>query len=1004
MTGDVRQMRAMEGGRGTYLGELPHGHSDVVHHRTDRDQTMNDDSRRSRFRYTPRYFHKLVHPSTSVASVAPGVKMNNCQARALIELVSPSVSLPSELGTFCTILPCQASPDLDLDQQQGGKPQEFLLLLQSKIFVDGISGLFIAQDHNDEAVMLSLNDNHTFSWTLFNPEVDCLEFTIKYSSSENEFQLTIVSEGVIKYLVISNVEHGVASLSLSDDPTNSLHFRVKDFFLMDSNTAEEAEAHEKLTGKTDSQVEPPSMPENVIVAIFEEGSLGLTLRRRNDGIVYAHEVDSGAQADKNKIQVGDILWAVGSQTIGDNLVTKDHWTELVKYIQSSPRPLQMLFQRKVVAPTTNSSPPPPPPQSSQHLDPSISSSNSNDSRVMSPSSQSQSPPISPSQSSPTHAEDSPDIASLKRLASRLIFKEKEKQPEQKQNQKQKISSMVKSKLSASDRALALAMEVIVKPGRKIIKHGCVGVPGKMALWNVQSKKFIFLLTDLLLITVSQGEKFLVESCIDLQTCKVNLRVESDLIDPSTTDLKSVFEIIHPTGTSLIICDDFGSQQAWVGAIYEAICDGVDPEERIRVIGWRHQYMLGTMHAAVLSRDIRKVRNLLEACANGEIEPLELETQDDDGYTPLHYSCLLRLTNITRLLHESSADVTIPDSHGLTALHWAALQLDWEALEMLCTHIFHIDILDGKNRSPLYLACVEGRNVKGHTDIPSLIKCVTCLLHAGANPNFKDKEGLSCLHYLAASWQYPILEVLLKFGRSSPNKSSIETQLSNVNIRADSGGWTPLHYACSGQPLKRAIGEGQRILQSGDSEAIIAGNPDHGSELRPWIQSSDEEEMEQTNQADSISTLRILLEYGAIPNLCDFRGRRPLAILAENLYRFVDSFQACLVTITSHGGKLEDLPEEFKAEDAAVAITEGQELWIQKKTLNGDDLKIRSVSPSHYSSHLIHFLVSMNLKREYPQHFWNYQRMITRPEHVFCVPCPCQDFLYRRDLTTVASVI
>jgi hypothetical protein len=493
----------------------------------------------------------------------------------------------------------------------------------------------------------------------------------------------------------------------------------------------------------------------------------------------------------------------------------------------------------------------------------------------------------------------------------------------------------------------------------------------MALWNVQYKKFLFLLSDLLLLTTAQGDKFLVESCIDLHTCKINVRVTSDLIDPNTTDRKCVFELIHPGGSSLLICEDLESRQGWVQAIYEAICDGVDLEERKRVIGWRHQYISGTMHSAVLSHDLRKVRGLLEACAEGEIDPLELETQDEDGYTPLHYSCLLRLTNITRLLHESSADVTIPDSHGLTALHWAALQLDWEALEMLCTHVFHIDILDEKHRSPLYLACVEGRNVQGHTDISSLVKCVTCLLAAGANPNLKDKEGLCSLHYLSASWQYPVIEVMLKFGRSLTKKMATvaaDSQLSDVNIRADNGGWTPLHYACSGQPLKTAIGEGQRILQSGDGEKIVAGNPDHGSELRPWIQSSDEEEMEQTNQADSISTIRILLDHGAIPNLSDFRGRRPLTILAENLYRFVDSFQACLITITSHGGRLEDLPDVFRVEDSAIVIQEGQTMWTNKKILNGDELGLRSLPlspPALLTPSLSPPVVSTNMKAASP---------------------------------------
>lgn len=861
----------------------------------------------------------------------------NSQARALIELLSSNLYLTCDIGHICHVMNSSSSSASSASSPLSLK-QDFLLLLSHNKFINDIKGIFIAQDMNDEAIMLTYNKNdQTFSWILYNPEIDCIQFIIKLCKNENEFQLTINKDGVVNYLVISQITDGSAKLSLSTDPTNSLHFRLKDFFLIEGGGADENEDN-KLKEKVNEEVETSHLPDNIVIAIFEAGPLGLTLRRKGDGVIYAHEVDPGMQAEKNNIIAGDILWSVGSQTLGDDVITKERWTELVKYIQSSPRPLQMLFQRKVGS-SPQISPSTAPPQLTQTPVPSNSSSTSNDSKPVEnpPQSPPQSPPTSPIDSPTSQSEDSADMISLKRLAARLIFKEKEKQAEP--SQKQKISAMVKSKLNAADRALAHAMEVIVKPGRKILKHGSVGVPGKLALWNVQTKKILFLLSDLLLITTGQGEKFLVETLIDLQTCKVNIRVESDLIDQTTVNINSCFELIHPGGISLLICDDHGSQQAWVQAIYGAICDGVDEDERRRVIGWRHQYLLGTMHSAVLSRDVRKVRNLLEACANGEIEPLELETQDDDGYTPLHYACLLRLTNITRLLHESSADVTIPDAHGLTPLHWAALQLDWEALEMLCTHLFHIDILDAKNRSPLYLACVEGRNVKGHTDISSLIKCVTCLLYAGADPNFKDKEGLSCLHYLCASWQYQVVEVILRFGNSD-NKVPAGSHRADVNIRADNGGWTPLHYACSGQPIKRAIGLGQRILQSGDIDTVIAGNPDHGSELQPWIQSADEEEMEQTNQADSISTIRILLDNGAIPNLVDFRGRRPLSILADNLYRFVDSYQACLATVVSHGGRLEELPSEFKADDATAVIEEGQTFWAQKKVLNGDDLGIK----------------------------------------------------------------
>jgi hypothetical protein len=870
------------------------------------------------------------------------------RARAIVGLISQTLSITCDLDLPCTVV----------DGEEEFHKQEFLILLFQKKLTDGMRGIFLAQSQDDEAIMLQSNPEGALSWALYNPEVMCLDLFLKLNPKcpEKEFELTTVRNGVTEYLVISAIRAGIASLSFSKDPTNSLHFQIKDFFLLEDGSEEGVGAgedeeeekeddNEELKGKVEAEMDAPEIPENIVIANFEAGSLGLTLRRKNDGVVYAHEVDPGLQADQNHIQAGSLLWSVGSHTLGNKPVTKEQWTSLVKYIQSSPRPLQMLFQipPPMTSSTSTAVKPPDAPlvTAPSNANQDGASAQPQSPPLSSPTSSTSSLPSSSLPSSPLSEQESADIVSLKRIAARLIFKEKEKPPES-SNPKQKISSIVKSKLSGTDRVLALAMEMIVKPGRKLLKHGPIGVPGKMALWNVQNKKFLFLFSDLVLLTAAQGDKFLVESSIDLQTCKINIRVASEQIDPSTVDPKSVFELIHPGGSSILICEDLGSQQAWVQAIYEAICDGVDLNERKRVIGWRHQYISGTMHSAVLSHDIRKVRGLLEACADGEIDPLELETQDEDGYTPLHYSCLLRLTNITRLLHESSADVTIPDSHGLTALHWAALQLDWEALEMLCTHVFHIDILDEKNRSPLYLACVEGRNVQGHTDIPSLIKCVTCLLDAGANPNLKDKEGLSSLHYLSASWQYPVVDAILKFGRSLTKRTAAtDSQLSDVNIRADNGGWTPLHYACSGQPIKRAIGEGQRILQSGDSETIIAGNPDHGSELQPWIQSSDGEDMEQTNQADSISTIRILLDHGAIPNLSDFRGRRPLTILADNLYRFVDSFQACLITLTSHGARLEELPDVFRQEDSAIVIQEGQTMWTNKKILNGDEIGLRS---------------------------------------------------------------
>lgn len=104
------------------------------------------------------------------------------------------------------------------------------------------------------------------------------------------------------------------------------------------------------------------------------------------------------------------------------------------------------------------------------------------------------------------------------------------------------------------------------------------------------------------------------------------------------------------------------------------------------------------------------------------------------------------------------------------------------------------LLVSLGRTPLFLACVEGRSASGSRDPSALLACVTTLLTYGADPDRKDKEGMAVLHFLSASWQYPVVELLLD-GVASVMRAGGRSACADVNIVDESEGWTSLHYVC-----------------------------------------------------------------------------------------------------------------------------------------------------------------------------------------------------------------
>ena len=211
--------------------------------------------------------------------------------------------------------------------------------------------------------------------------------------------------------------------------------------------------------------------------------------------------------------------------------------------------------------------------------------------------------------------------------------------------------------------------------------------------------------------------------------------------------------------------------------------------------------------------------------------------DDNGQTALHYAAQTGNTHGIQILTDNGADADPIDNYGFTPFLWAVVAGQAEATEKLLSlgagnpnsvspdgksalawaaGLSHIEIawflvnrgakmsrtLNGPMMMPLDEAAAAGNHF-----------IAQLLLDMGANPNSRDRDGWSAIHWAAEEGHLGVVRLLLEAGANVDAVSSYGTSAmhcaangGHANIvklllsrradarKANCHGWTALHHA------------------------------------------------------------------------------------------------------------------------------------------------------------------------------------------------------------------
>jgi ankyrin repeat protein len=260
------------------------------------------------------------------------------------------------------------------------------------------------------------------------------------------------------------------------------------------------------------------------------------------------------------------------------------------------------------------------------------------------------------------------------------------------------------------------------------------------------------------------------------------------------------------------------------------------------------------HIAAISQNPDCIKVLIKQCG---IETVQVA--DQQGVTPLMYSCGMGNDQHVKALLKKKVDVSAVDIDGQSALHWCKENQHGRCVDLLCKR--HPEILnqpDAHSQTALHHAAIAG----------NAIICIALCQQSGIQMDCLDNEQHTPVHWASVSGHIDVLMCLAEYGA---NMSS-----------PDVNGAHPLHYAV--QLCSTAVSGGEMnedmMVRGMECIRVLLDKGCH-------IDVRDNEErtpLMWAVAADGMSNVCLLLaQHGADVNAHDSLGMTPLHVAVNTFH-------------------------------------------------------------------------------------------------------------------------